>query len=64
MYKYNQGDHVQFMLGDQVCSGYISGIAMTHMPPIGPTYIVEIKTGIDEDVYPYSHMVVFECWIV
>lgn len=60
-YAFKQGDIVDFTTGIVTGRGKICGISSNELPVIGTTYVVEvIESNIDKDVYPFTHIPVFE----
>ena len=61
-----QGEEVVFHLGDgkKTYRGKICGQATVEMMVVGLLWIVELLDKLDYDEYKYSHIVVFENWIV
>lgn len=59
MSNLNQNHDVDGLKG----TGKIVGIAITGVPILGKSYIVEPDISISNDEYPYSHFVVFESFI-
>ena len=62
MLKQNQ--RVVFEIGDLRGVGRIVGKAVTEMPIIGASYIIEPDESILSTTYPYSHFTAFENQLV
>lgn len=63
--KYKQGERIYFDMGNGV-SGFatICGCASDPIPPLGRQWIIQIEPGVlNAEIYPYSHIVIFEIMI-
>lgn len=50
----NEGQRVSFKIGNTNGIGIVRGISQMEQVTIGKTYIVEIVSGADKKIYPYS----------
>lgn len=57
-YKFDQGDIVAFKQDGKDIYGYVRGVALTPVPGLGATFIVELDERIEG--YPYTHIAVPE----